>query len=645
MTDINETHFDALGLSPLLLKALQDVGYEQPSPIQAQSIPILLAGHDLLGLAQTGTGKTAAFALPLLSRLDPQHKGVQIVVLTPTRELSIQVAEAFQRYATYLTDFHVLPIYGGGDMRMQLKQLQRGVQVVVATPGRIMDHLRRGSLDLSNLRAVVLDEADEMLRMGFIDDVAWILEQTPADKQVALFSATMPKPIRDISRQYLRNPKEVQIRSEAKTVDNIEQVYWMIQGTSKLDALTRLLDVEPFTAMLIFVRTKTATAELADKLTARGFSAAALNGDMNQQMRERVIEQLKNGRLDIVIATDVAARGIDVSRVSHVVNYDIPYDAEAYVHRIGRTGRAGRTGKAILFITAREKRMLRTIETVTGRRVTPMPVPSMKQVISQRIEHFKQQLTSIREEQDLSPYKTIIESWANEDLLDLTDLAATLLFVAQGDRSLVPKGKAAMEHDDDQSGERAQNWSEKPARENRKGRDDKSPREGREPRTSRRGTDDGIARSKFKIAVGYTHGVKPGNIVGAVANEAGIDSHLIGAIDIQDTYSTLDLPDDLPKELLIQLRDVWVCGQKLRIERFQAEERKRLSLGKPGKSGDEKKSYSKKSNDKKAFGKGDDKKPYAAKSADKKKSERFGAKPDKPRKPGSAGDTSKPRRP
>lgn len=628
MTDNTAMRFDALGLSPLLLQALQDVGYEQPSPIQAQSIPILLAGHDLLGLAQTGTGKTAAFALPLLSRLKANVKGPQILVLTPTRELSIQVAEAFQRYATYLPDFHVLPIYGGQDMRTQLRQLQRGVQVVVATPGRVMDHLRRGSLDLSSLHAVVLDEADEMLRMGFIDDVAWILEQTPEDKQVALFSATMPGPIRKISQQYLREPREVQIKATSTTVDNIDQVYWLIQGTSKLDALTRLLDVEPFTAMLIFVRTKTATAELADKLTARGFSAAALNGDMSQQLRERVIEQLKNGRLDIVIATDVAARGIDVSRVSHVVNYDIPYDAEAYVHRIGRTGRAGRTGKAILFVTSRERRMLRIIENVTGRQVTAMPIPSMKQVISQRIEQFKQQLTAIRETEDLSPYQSIIETWSNEDLLDLSELAAALLFVAQGDRPLVAKGKV-LQHEDREPTEQPPQWKDKPPR---KPKEHKS----REGKPSRRG-DDGIARTTFKIAVGYTHGVKPGNIVGAIANEAGIDSHLIGAIDIQDTYSTLDLPQDMPHSLLQQLRDVWVCGQKLRIERYQPEERQRLSLGKGRKTESGKKPF-----DKKPF----DKKPYGGKPFDKSKADRPPSKSRKSDKPGGRkSNASNPRRP
>lgn len=352
--------FTDLALSEPVLKAIADVGYEQPSPIQAESIPHLLNGDDLLGLAQTGTGKTAAFALPLLTRVDMKLKTPQILVLAPTRELAIQVSEAFQTYAKNIKGFHVLPIYGGQSFDTQLRGLRRGVQVIVGTPGRVMDHLRRKTLDISNLKALVLDEADEMLRMGFIDDVEWILEHTPKERQTALFSATMPKEIRRVTKRYQRDPKEVSIASETRTGENIEQRYWMVSGTNKLDALTRILEVENTDAMIIFVRTKNATVELAEKLEARGYAAAALNGDMNQQLRERTIDRLKNGKLDIVVATDVAARGIDVVRVSHVLNYDIPYDSEAYVHRIGRTGRAGRSGTAILFVAPREKRLLYT---------------------------------------------------------------------------------------------------------------------------------------------------------------------------------------------------------------------------------------------------------------------------------------------
>ena len=358
--------FADLGLSSALLKALADIGYETPSPIQAQCIPILLEGHDLIGMAQTGTGKTAAFALPLLEKIDVKISKPQALILTPTRELAIQVAEALQSYAHGLPGFHVLPIYGGQSYTIQLKQLSRGAHIIVGTPGRVMDHLERKTLNLDHLKTLVLDEADEMLRMGFIDDVEWILERTPAEHQTALFSATMPEQIRRVAQKYLVEPREIKIKSATATVAAIRQVYWQVSGMHKLDALTRILEVEEdFDAAIIFVRTKTATVELADKLSARGYAAAALNGDLNQQMRERVIEQLKSGALDIVIATDVAARGIDVPRVSHVVNYDIPYDTEAYVHRIGRTGRAGRNGNAILFVAPREVRMLRTIERAT----------------------------------------------------------------------------------------------------------------------------------------------------------------------------------------------------------------------------------------------------------------------------------------
>ncbi|MGV8835541.1 DEAD/DEAH box helicase, partial [Cellvibrio sp.] len=404
--------FSDLALSEPVMRAIQKVGYEQPSPIQAAAIPVLLAGGDILGMAQTGTGKTAAFALPLLSRIDTKQADPQILVLAPTRELAIQVAEAFQKYASEIPGFHVLPIYGGQDMTSQLRSLKRGAHVVVGTPGRVMDHLRRGSLNLNNLKALVLDEADEMLRMGFIDDVEWILEHTPKTRQTALFSATMPKEIRHVCNNYLNNATEIKIASSQSTDANIEQVYWMVSGTNKLDALTRILEVEPFDGMIIFVRTKTATVELAEKLEARGYSASALNGDMNQQLRERTIERLKTNKLDIVIATDVAARGIDVERVSHVVNYDIPYDSEAYVHRIGRTGRAGRSGKAILFVAPREKRLLYTIEKATKKPITLMELPSGATVTKHRIDQFTQQITdTLQAQADLSFFNDLLAEY------------------------------------------------------------------------------------------------------------------------------------------------------------------------------------------------------------------------------------------
>ena len=436
MAENNHTiTFADLPLSSVVLQAVQDVGYESPSPIQAQSIPHLLDGRDLLGLAQTGTGKTAAFALPLLSKIDLSQRDPQVLVLTPTRELAIQVAEAFQRYARHMRGFHVLPVYGGQDMRGQLRGLQRGAHVIVGTPGRVMDHLRRESLKLDSLKTVVLDEADEMLRMGFVDDIEWIMEHTPEKRQVALFSATMPYQIRKIADTHLKNPATVEIKAKTATVDTITQKVCMVNGFHKLDALTRILEVEPFDAMIIFVRTKTATVELAEKLEARGFAAAALNGDMSQALREKVVDRLKKRSLDILIATDVAARGLDVERMSHVVNYDIPYDTEAYVHRIGRTGRAGRAGTAILFATHRERRMLRAIESATRQRIDTMTLPSMSDVRDIRIKQFKESLlTTLAMGEKLSIFRDIVNEMSAEQGLDHEDIAAALCFLAQKER-------------------------------------------------------------------------------------------------------------------------------------------------------------------------------------------------------------------
>ncbi|UUA73464.1 DEAD/DEAH box helicase [Cellvibrio sp. QJXJ] len=550
--------FADLALSEPVMRAIQKVGYEQPSPIQAAAIPVLLAGGDILGMAQTGTGKTAAFALPLLSRIDTKQAEPQILVLAPTRELAIQVAEAFQKYASEIPGFHVLPIYGGQEMTTQLRSLKRGAHVVVGTPGRVMDHLRRGSLNLNNLKALVLDEADEMLRMGFIDDVEWILEHTPKTRQTALFSATMPKEIRHVCNNYLNNATEIKIASSQSTDANIEQVYWMVSGTNKLDALTRILEVEPFDGMIIFVRTKTATVELAEKLEARGYSAAALNGDMNQQLRERTIERLKTNKLDIVIATDVAARGIDVERVSHVVNYDIPYDSEAYVHRIGRTGRAGRSGKAILFVAPREKRLLYTIEKATKKPITLMELPSGATVTKHRIDQFTQQITDTLQAQgDLTFFNDLLAEYSHKNDVSPEQIASALAYLLQRERPLQVKFT-------DIKPER-----ERSSRDERGGRDERSSRDSgrdrgpREDRPRRERNDENMDR--YRIEVGRNHEARPGDIVGAIANEAGIESRFIGHIKLHDEFSTVDLPTGMSKDILAKLKKVRVRNRPLEI--------------------------------------------------------------------------------
>ena len=552
--------FADLALAAPVLSALERIGYEQPSPIQAESIPHLLNGEDLLGSAQTGTGKTAAFALPLLSRLDLTKTAPQVLVLTPTRELAIQVAEAFQTYASAMKGFHVLPLYGGQNMEGQLRQLRRGVHVVVGTPGRIMDHLRRKTLQLGQLKTVVLDEADEMLRMGFIEDVTWILEHTPDKRQVVLFSATMPKQIKKVANQYLKSAKEVKIKTNTTTVERIEQRYWTVSGVNKLDALTRLLEVEEFDAIIIFVRTKTMTVELAEKLEARGYSAAAINGDMTQKLRERTITQLKKAAIDILIATDVAARGIDVARVSHVINYDIPYDTEAYVHRIGRTGRAGREGKAILFVAPRERRMLRAIEKATKQTITSIELPSHEQVNQKRIAQFKDTVSQTLQNNKLDFFYDLIEEYLQESDTDLQQLAAALAYLAQKDKPLLLKelsGKQQATKTDRSHSAKSSN--------------DK-------PQSKRKHTTDDIDMEYFRIAVGYKHNTKPGDIVGAIASEAGIDSCYIGKIVLHDDYSVVGLPANMPDDVFEHLKTVYVRNQQLSIEK----------LGKSLPSGDKK---------------------------------------------------------
>lgn len=545
------TTFADLALSKSVLNAITRIGYEQPSPIQAAAIPHLLEGRDILGTAQTGTGKTAAFALPALSNIDLKVEAPQVLVLAPTRELAIQVAEAFQNYASDMRGFHVLPIYGGSSMSGQLRQLQRGVHVVVGTPGRVMDHLRRGTLKLDKLKTVVLDEADEMLRMGFIDDVTWILDHTPKQRQVALFSATMPAVIRKVANTYLNNPEEIKIEAKTATVDSVTQRYWKAVGTSKLDAMTRILEAEDFDGVIVFVRTKTLTVELAEKIEARGHRASPINGDMSQQLRERTIEHLKSNKIDIVVATDVAARGIDVARVSHVINYDIPYDTEAYVHRIGRTGRAGRAGNAILFVAPRERNMLRSIEKATRQTITPMDLPSREQVKERRIDQFKASIDKALEQSDLSIYSDLVEEFVKEREVAPEKVAAALAFMAQQDRPLTMPENSKPERRDSRDTTTGFNDEERPRRKERK---------------QEEFSGESIAMERFRIEVGHEHQVKPGDIVGAIANEADLSSAYIGRISLFDDHSTVDLPAGMPAEMLQLLKKVRVRSQPLNIQ-------------------------------------------------------------------------------
>ncbi|WP_159015688.1 DEAD/DEAH box helicase [Cognatiluteimonas profundi] len=590
-TDPILPRFTDLGLPEPLLRVLADVGYESPSPIQAATIPPLLQGRDVLGQAQTGTGKTAAFALPVLARLDASLTKPQALVLAPTRELAIQVAEAFQKYATHLPGFHVLPIYGGQSYGPQLSALKRGVQVVVGTPGRVIDHLERGSLDLSGLRCLVLDEADEMLRMGFIDDVETVLKKVPATRQVALFSATMPSQIKRIAQTYLKDPVEIAIKSTTATAANIRQRYWMVSGVNKLDALTRILEAEPFDGMLVFARTKLGTQELAEKLAARGLSAAAIHGDVEQKQREKMIQSLKDGRIDILVATDVAARGLDVDRISHVLNYDIPYDTESYVHRIGRTGRAGRSGEAILFVAPRERGMLGAIERATRQKIEPMQLPSVDAVNEQRVGKFLGKIGAALESDDLSLFRELVERYEREHDVPAVDIAAALAKLVQGKTPLLlqapPPERPRFERDDRAPRER-------PARGERPPFEPRAPRHAERqftppathprpapgnagealfgdtapaPRPAREAPEVGM--ETFRIEVGHVHGVQPGNIVGAIANEADLESKYIGRIDIRDEYSLVDLPEGMPRELMEYLKKVRVAGQALRIQRAE----------------------------------------------------------------------------
>ncbi|MFM4976488.1 DEAD/DEAH box helicase [Aeromonas rivipollensis] len=560
--------FSELGLAAPVLKALQDVGYERPSPIQAAAIPHLMAGHDLLGQAQTGTGKTAAFALPLLSRLEAGNRNTQILVLAPTRELALQVAEACQRYAKHMPDFHVLPIYGGSSYETQTRALRRGAQVVVGTPGRVMDLIRRKNLDLSGLKALVLDEADEMLRMGFIDDVDWIMEQCPATRQVALFSATMPDQIRRVAQKHLKQPKEIKIITKTSTAPTIRQRYWQVTGLHKLDAMTRLLEVEPYEAVLVFVRTKNAAEELAGKLAARGHACEALHGDIPQKLRERTVDKLRQGQLDILIATDVVARGLDVERITHVVNYDIPYDTESYVHRIGRTGRAGRKGEAILFVAPRERRMLRAIEHATRQAIEPMKMPSTEDINQHRMTKFKERIRETMMGEELEIYVNLVNELIEEDSADPLELAAALAKLVQGDQPLLLDDSIT-----EPASDRAGREFERRDFSDRAPRDfgDRGDRPARrmpslEPRPLKDNPD--VEMERYRVDVGAHHGVKPGQIVGAIANEANIESRFIGNIDIADDFSTVDLPKGMTADVLEVIKKARVCQRPLQITRY-----------------------------------------------------------------------------
>ncbi|KQV77358.1 cold-shock protein [Nocardioides sp. Root122] len=540
-----EQNFADLGLAPEVLKALADVGYETPSQIQALTIPPLLEGRHVVGLAQTGTGKTAAFALPILSQLDMSQKTPQALVLAPTRELALQVSEAFEKYAAHMKGVRVLPIYGGQGYGVQLSALRRGVHVVVGTPGRIMDHLEKGTLDLSELRFLVLDEADEMLKMGFAEDVETILADTPDSKHVALFSATMPAQIRRISKKYLADPVEITVKSKTSTVSSITQRYLIVSYPQKVDALTRILEVENFEGMIVFVRTKNETETLAEKLRARGYSAMAINGDVAQVQRERTINQLKAGKLDILVATDVAARGLDVERISHVVNYDIPTDTESYVHRIGRTGRAGRSGDSIAFVTPRERHLLRAIEKATRQPLTQMQLPTVDDVNATRLSRFDDQITqALTEPERIDFFRDVVAHYVSEHDVSEVDVAAALAAVMHGEQPLLLEPEPEP---------RQRSFEE---RASHAGKADRGPRESRS----------GQPMAAYRIEVGKRHKVEPRQIVGALANEGGLSRGDFGYISIKPDFSVVELPADLPPGTLDRLADTRISGKLIEIK-------------------------------------------------------------------------------
>jgi len=571
------TPFADLGLPNSILDALSSLGYQNATPIQAETIPSLLAGRDVVGIAQTGTGKTAAFALPILSDIDLTLRKPQALILCPTRELSIQVADAFRSYAKNIPGLKVLTVCGGADMRGQLRSLKEGVHIVVATPGRLLDHLDRGTADFSRVTSVVLDEADEMLRMGFIDDVDAILAKTPKQRRVALFSATMPPRIRQIAERHLKDPVEVAVTAGATTNVNIEQHYWLAKGCSKIEALLRLMSFEDRDGVIVFTRTRESTSQVADHLTNAGYRAAALHGDMEQKARVRTVGQLKDGSLDILVATDVAARGLDVERITHVINFDIPFDEEAYVHRIGRTGRAGRTGKAILFVAPRERRMLRNIERVTQSRIPEMELPSRGAVARKRQQAFADSIREQLEHHEQPMIGELIKELGSTNGEDYRAIAVALASMLATERSL---NLAPQNTEKSNAGAAKQSAGPYPSRDG--GEDDgaqkrKNKRERRQPEKNSDNAELGralplknhpeVAMERFRIAVGKRHGVEPREIVGAIANEAGIEGQYIGMINIEQDFSTVDLPEGMPKEILKHLKRTRVKGQNLEMTR------------------------------------------------------------------------------
>ncbi|HED1245572.1 TPA: DEAD/DEAH family ATP-dependent RNA helicase [Enterobacter bugandensis] len=545
-----ETTFADLGLKAPILEALNDLGYEKPSPIQAECIPHLLSGRDVLGMAQTGSGKTAAFSLPLLNNIDPDLRAPQILVLAPTRELAVQVAEAMTEFSKHMRGVNVVALYGGQRYDVQLRALRQGPQIVVGTPGRLLDHLKRGTLDLSKLSGLVLDEADEMLRMGFIEDVETIMAQIPEGHQTALFSATMPEAIRRITRRFMKEPQEVRIQSSVTTRPDISQSYWSVYGMRKNEALVRFLEAEDFDAAIIFVRTKNATLEVAEALERNGYNSAALNGDMNQALREQTLERLKDGRLDILIATDVAARGLDVERISLVVNYDIPMDSESYVHRIGRTGRAGRAGRALLFVENRERRLLRNIERTMKLTIPEADLPNADLLGKRRLEKFAAKVQQQLESSDLDQYRALlsqIQPVAEGEELDMETLAAALLKMAQGERSLIVPPDAPM-RPKREFRDRDERFERRGDRNDRGPRGDRPERGGEDrPRRERRDAGD---MELYRIEVGRDDGVEVRHIVGAIANEGDISSRYIGNIKLFASHSTIELPKGMPGEVL-----------------------------------------------------------------------------------------------
>ncbi|MBN2718389.1 MAG: DEAD/DEAH box helicase [Deltaproteobacteria bacterium] len=599
--------FSTLALPESVLHAVSDAGYTTPTPIQEKTIPVLLTDSDLIAQAQTGTGKTAAFALPLLAKIDVTKHSPQVLVLAPTRELANQVADGFSTYSKHIKGLNVLAVYGGSDYDIQLRGLKRGAHIVVGTPGRVMDHMRRGTLCLDSLSTLVLDEADEMLRMGFIDDVEWVLGHLPEQRQIALFSATMPRPIRAIAQKHLREPREILIESGTSAAESIHQRYIVIPGAQKADALIRILEMEDHDGVMVFVKTKTSTVDVAERLLAHGLAACALNGDLSQNLRERTVNGLKSGKFNIVVATDVAARGLDVDRISHVINFDVPNDAETYVHRIGRTGRAGKTGEAILFLTPKDKRILDAIEKTTGQPIEGMNVPSIKAINQKRIEQFNARITQTLETKDTTFFQELIQNYFVTHDVDPLLVSAAIAHILQGDTPiLLPESRSTrvsterqfdsddsrrgrqgrrgerdrqdhrQDHRQDRHDRQSSRRNERPIAEARgprpqRPKSDDAQRENRPQKVAAHFVPDSLKMQTFRVEVGDRHGVTPSNIVGAIANEANISSQAIGRIHITEQFSFVELPQSTPRPLWRSLKTVWVCNKQLNISKVASD--------------------------------------------------------------------------